>query len=75
MTKLEKEILETDEMLSKIAVSATRKAYKSALTSGKDVVIYDRGSIKRVGTGGNSTVIKAAPARVRIEKGTKLEIN
>lgn len=63
----------TENQVPKLAKSATGAAYKRAKRTGS-VVVYRNGELRRVESGGKSSVVKKLEPRVRIPKGSKFEL-
>lgn len=73
MSKAKLSIKEIDQQLPELAKAATRNAYRRALKVGS-VLVYRNGELRRVETGGKSTIVKRLEPRVPIKKGTEFEI-
>lgn len=66
-------VQETENQIPALARSATRSAYRRALSSGS-VLIFKNGEIRRINPDGTSIVVKKLAPRTKMRKGTIIKI-
>lgn len=73
MARKKPTIQETEKQIPALAKTATRSAYKRAVSSGS-VLISANGEIRRIESDGTSRFVKTIPSQVKVEKGAVIKI-
>ena len=73
MAKAKLTLKQSEERVPALARSATRSAFRRALTVGS-VVVYKNGELRRVEADGENSFVKKLEPRTKIRKGSRFEI-